>query len=64
MAAARFTVTELLPTPPLPLAMASTRVVAGISVSGAFSRAFQRALDMTSLRSSLVISPQSMRTVA
>ena len=33
------------------------------SVSGAFSRAFQRALSMTSLRSSLVISPQSMRTL-
>ena len=40
-AAARFTVTELLPTPPLPLDTAITRVVAGISVSGAFSRALQ-----------------------
>ena len=63
IAAARFTVTELLPTPPLPLAMASTRAVIGISVSGAFSRAFQRAFSITSLRSSLVISPQSMRTL-
>ena len=36
--------------------------MSGTSVSGAFSRAFQRALSITSLRSSLVISPQSMRT--
>ena len=36
-AAARFTVTELLPTPPLPLDTASTRVVTGMVVSGAFS---------------------------
>ena len=33
------------------------------SVSGAFSRAFQRALSITSERSSLVISPQSMLTL-
>ena len=33
-AAARLTVTDDLPTPPLPLATASTRVVDGISVSG------------------------------
>ena len=45
MAAARLTVTELLPTPPFPDAMASTRVVAGIWVSGAFSRAAQRAFE-------------------
>ena len=62
IAAARLTVTELLPTPPLPEAMASTRVVAGIWVSGAFSRACQRALSITSERSSLVISPQSICT--
>ena len=54
--------TELLPTPPLPLAMARIRHDAGTSVSGAFSRAFQRALNITSLRSSLVISPQSIFT--
>ena len=46
-AAARLTVTELLPTPPLPLAMASTLHDTGTSVSGAFSRAFQRALVIT-----------------
>ncbi len=62
IAAARLTVTELLPTPPLPEAMASTRVVAGIWVSGAFSRACQRAFSITSERSSLVISPQSICT--
>ena len=42
-AAARFTVTDDLPTPPLPLATASTRVVADTSVGAASSRAFQRA---------------------
>ena len=63
MAAARFTVTELLPTPPLPEAMASTRVVAGMRVSGASSRAAHRAFTMTPLRSSLVISPHVMSTV-
>ena len=54
--------TELLPTPPLPLAIARTRVDAGTWVSPACWRAFQRALSMTSLRSSGVISPQAMRT--
>ncbi len=54
--------TELLPTPPFPDAMARTRVVAGIWVSGAFSRAAQRAFSMTSERSSGVISPQSIVT--
>ena len=62
-AAARFTVTELLPTPPLPDAMASTRAVLGMAVSGAFSRACQRAFIMTSVRSSGVISPQSILTL-
>ena len=47
-AAARLTVTDDLPTPPLPLAMARIRVDAGTSVLGAFSRAFQRALSITS----------------
>ena len=63
-AAARLTVTELLPTPPLPLAMASTRHEAGTSVSGAFSRAFQRALVIADVRSSAFISPHTILTVA
>ncbi len=54
--------TELLPTPPLPLAMASTLHDSGTSVSGAFSRAFQRALVITALRSSAFISPQEIFT--
>ena len=54
--------TELLPTPPLPLAIASTRVVAGTRVSPACWRAFQRALSITSVRSSGVISPHVMCT--
>jgi hypothetical protein len=62
IAVARLTVTELLPTPPLPLAIASTWQLGGIWVSGAFERAFQRAFDMTCDRSSAFISPQSMRT--
>ena len=61
-AAARLTVTELLPTPPLPLAIASTRHDSGTSVSGARSRACQRALSITSVRSSEFISPHTMRT--
>ena len=56
--------TELLPTPPLPLAMASTLQLNGISVSGAFWRAFQRALVITSLRSSAFISPHEIFTSA
>ncbi len=56
------TVTELLPTPPLPLAMATTRVLAGTWVSPACSLAFQRALSITSVRSSGVISPHVMCT--
>ena len=62
IAAARLTVTDDLPTPPLPLATARIRVDDGISVLGAFSRAFQRAFSITSERSSLVISPQSILT--
>jgi hypothetical protein len=60
-AAARLTVTELLPTPPLPLATARILHDVGISVSGAFSRAFQRAFSMTSLRSSLSSRPSRWR---
>ncbi|CAB4774047.1 unannotated protein [freshwater metagenome] len=55
--------TDDLPTPPLPDAIASTRVLAGTAVSEAFSLAFQRALVMTALRSSGVISPQSIFTL-
>src|SRR5205823_6802480 len=55
-AAARLTVTEDLPTPPFPDEMATTRVVPGMSVSGAFSRTFQRALAMRADFSSLLIS--------
>ena len=62
-ATARFAVTELLPTPPLPLAIASTRALVGTAVSLAFSRAFQRAFVITSERSVAVISPQSMVTL-
>ena len=51
-ATARLTVTDDLPTPPLPDAMASTRVFGGTAVSGASSRAFQRARAMTAARSS------------
>ncbi len=61
-AAARFTVTEDLPTPPLPLAMARTRALFGTAVSAAFSFAFHRARVMTADRSSDVISPQSIFT--
>ena len=42
-AAARLTVTDDLPTPPLPLATARTRVVDGTSVGAACSRALNRA---------------------
>ena len=62
-AAARFTVTDDLPTPPLPLAMARIRVLLGIAVGAAFSRAFHRARVMTAERSSAVISPQSILTL-
>ena len=62
MAAARFTVTELLPTPPLPEAMANTRVVLDTAVSVALSLAFQRALAMVAERSSEFISPHSIFT--
>ena len=45
--------TDDLPTPPLPEAIARTRVVAGISVSGAFSRDVPAGLGMTADFSSL-----------
>ncbi len=60
---ARLTVTEDFPTPPLPEAMVTTRVVGGISLSGACSRAFQRAVAMAADFSSWVISVQLMRTL-
>ena len=62
IAAAKLTVTELLPTPPLPEAMAKIRVVAEIAVSEAFSLAFQRALAIVAERSSAFISPHSILT--
>ncbi len=62
-AAARLTVTDDLPTPPLPEAMVMTRVVAGIMVSGAFSLTFQRALAMAAAFSSGVSSVQSRVTL-
>ena len=61
-AAARFTVTDDLPTPPLPLAIARTRVVAGISVGSAFSRAFHRARCIAADFCSWFISPYSTVT--
>ena len=61
-AAARFTVTLLLPTPPLPLATAMTRVVRGTSVRGALSAARWRARCMTPVRCSWFISPNCTST--
>src|SRR5947209_7467441 len=61
-AAARFTVTDDLPTPPLPDATATTRALGGISVSVGRSRAFHLARDITRLRSSAVISAMRTRT--
>ena len=55
-AAARLTVTDDLPTPPLPLATASTRVVAETSVGAASSRAWKRARSIATAFCSLVIS--------
>jgi len=62
-ATARFAVTELFPTPPLPLAMASTLAPIGTAVSVAFSRAFHRAFVITAERSSAFISPHSILTL-
>jgi hypothetical protein len=61
-AAARFTVTELLPTPPLPEATQITRVVAGTAVAGARSRTFQRARAMAWDRCCWSISVQASST--
>ena len=59
-ATARLTVTDDLPTPPLPDATASTRAVGGTAVAGASSRAFQRARAMTSAFSAGSISPMDI----
>ena len=56
-ATARLTVTELFPTPPLPEAMAITRAVSGMSVTGAGFWASCRARAMTALRCSASITP-------
>ena len=56
-ATARFTVSDDLPTPPLPEATASTRVLAETAVSGASWLAFQRARLMTSARPAASICP-------
>ncbi len=61
-AAARLTVTDDLPTPPLPLATASTRVVDGTSVGPACSRALKRARCIAADFCSWVISPYSTAT--
>ena len=61
-AAARFTVTEDLPTPPLPLATASTRVVDGTSVGAACSRALKRARCIAADFCAWFISPYSTLT--
>jgi hypothetical protein len=62
--AARLAVIDDLPTPPLPEAMATMRVVGGMSVSTAFSRALNRARAMTPFFCSVVISPKWTRTSA
>ena len=61
-AAARLTVTDDLPTPPLPLATASTRVVDGTSVGAACSRALKRARCIAAVFCAGVISPYSTFT--
>ena len=61
-AAAKFTVTVDLPTPPFPEATISTLVVAGISVSGASWRILNRARAMVAAFSSWVSSVQEIST--
>ena len=61
-AAARLTVTEDFPTPPLPLATARTRVVAETSVGAASSRAWKRARDIAAAFCSWFISAYSTDT--
>ena len=56
--AARFTVTEDLPTPPFPDATMRTRVSTGISVSGAFWLTLNRAFAIAAAFSSWFISAQ------
>jgi hypothetical protein len=61
-AAARFTVTDDLPTPPLPEAMRITLAPSGTEVSSGRCVMFQRALAMAEVRWSGVISVQRSRT--
>ena len=61
-AAARFTVTDDLPTPPLPDATASTRVLACTCVGAALSRAVRRARSITRAFSAAFSSSQCSRT--
>ena len=62
-ATARLTVTEDLPTPPLPEDTARTRAVAGMSVDNARSScALRRARSMRALRSAASISPITTST--
>jgi hypothetical protein len=65
MAVARFAVTDDLPTPPLPEAMATTRVVSGMSIfTSSRSRAFQRARSISVRFCSAVISPNVTLTLS
>ena len=61
-AAARFTATDDLPTPPLPLAIISTLAVGGIDVWGVFWETFHRAFVMAAAFSSAVNSPHAIFT--
>ena len=61
-AMARFTAIEDLPTPPFPDAISSTLVVIGISVSGAFSATFRRAIAMAAALASAESSVQEILT--
>ena len=64
-ATARLTVTDDLPTPPLPEDTARTRAVAGMSVARARSSwALRRARSMSALRSAASISPMTTSTQA
>ena len=64
MAAARLTVTEDLPTPPLPEAISTTLVVGASAVSSGRWETLKRALPMAEDFSSCVISVQSRVTLA
>ena len=63
MAAARFTVTDDLPTPPLPEATSTTLVVGASAVSSGRWETLNRALPMAEDFSSWVISVQSRVTL-